>query len=332
MDSLTQVVLGAAVAEAAFGKKIGNKAILWGGVAGTIPDLDVIVSPFFDPVTALFVHRGFSHSLLFPFIVAPLVGWLISKIERNATGMNWRHWTLLAFLSIFTHSFIDYFNSYGTGIFEPFSSYRLAFDSIGIIDFFYTLPFLATIIWLMFYPAGHKMRKVLVWTGILVSTLYLGYTVSNKFKVEGEIKRELASNGIAYERVLSSPLPMTNFLWMVVVQDNAGFYIGYRSVFDGDKPTKFDYVKQNNHLLTHFEQDRAIAGLKRFTKGFYVVEVDDDGRLWLHDLRFGGLARGEFVFSFQLKPSLDGVEVTREHPNRRFTPDNIRRYWKRIGL
>ena len=46
MDSLTQVVLGAAVAEAAFGKKIGNKAILWGGVAGTIPDLDVIVSPF----------------------------------------------------------------------------------------------------------------------------------------------------------------------------------------------------------------------------------------------------------------------------------------------
>ncbi|MBN1988159.1 MAG: metal-dependent hydrolase [Bacteroidales bacterium] len=332
MDSLTQVVLGAAVAEAAFGKKIGNKAILWGGVAGTIPDLDVIVSPFFDPVTALFVHRGFSHSLLFPFIAAPLVGWLISKIERNATGMNWRQWTLLAFLSIFTHSFIDYFNSYGTGIFEPFSSYRLAFDSIGIIDFFYTIPFLLFTAWLMFYPAGHKMRKVLVWTGIIVSTLYLGYTVTNKLQIEREVKQELAARSIDYDRILSSPLPMTNFLWMVVVQDNTGFYIGYRSVFDGDTPTQYEYVKQNDNLLRRFANDKSVRGVKQFTNGFYVVEVDDDGRLWLHDLRFGGLATGAYVFSFQLKPSLNGVEVTREHPNRRFTPENVRRYWKRIGL
>ena len=44
MDSLTQVVLGAAVGEAALGKKIGNRAIVWGGIAGTIPDLDVLIT------------------------------------------------------------------------------------------------------------------------------------------------------------------------------------------------------------------------------------------------------------------------------------------------
>lgn len=332
MDSLTQVVLGAAVAEAAFGKKVGNKAILWGGIAGTIPDLDVIVSPFFDPVAALFVHRGFSHSLLFPFLIAPLVGWGISKIEQKSNVLNWRQWSLLAFLSVFTHSFLDYFNSYGTGIFEPFSDYRLAFDSIGIVDFFYTVPFLALMVWLMFYPAHHFMRRVLVWAGITVSTLYLGYTVTNKLRIEGEVKAEFADRGIGYERVLSAPLPITNFLWMVVVQDDTGFYIGYRSVFDGDRPTQFDYVRQNESLLRNFEDDKSIIGLKQFTKGFYVVEVDANGRLWLHDLRFGGLARGEYVFSFQLKPSLDGVEVTREHPNRRFTPENVKRYWERIGM
>ena len=38
MDSLTQIVLGASVAEATLGKKIGNKAILYGAIAGTIPD------------------------------------------------------------------------------------------------------------------------------------------------------------------------------------------------------------------------------------------------------------------------------------------------------
>jgi len=43
MDSLTQIVLGAAVAEVVGGKKLGNKAPLWGAIAGTIPDLDVFL-------------------------------------------------------------------------------------------------------------------------------------------------------------------------------------------------------------------------------------------------------------------------------------------------
>jgi inner membrane protein len=45
MDSLTQIVLGASVGEAVAGKKIGNKAMLWGAIAGTIPDLDVLLNP-----------------------------------------------------------------------------------------------------------------------------------------------------------------------------------------------------------------------------------------------------------------------------------------------
>jgi len=68
MDSLTQIVLGAAMGEAVLGKKIGNRAILWGAVAGTIPDLDVFVRFFTDPITATEMHRGFSHSLLFCII------------------------------------------------------------------------------------------------------------------------------------------------------------------------------------------------------------------------------------------------------------------------
>jgi len=42
MDSITQIVLGAAVGDAVLGKKIGNRAMVWGAIAGTIPDLDVL--------------------------------------------------------------------------------------------------------------------------------------------------------------------------------------------------------------------------------------------------------------------------------------------------
>jgi len=48
MDSLTQAALGAAVGEAVLGKKIGNKAAVVGAIIATIPDLDVLLLPFFD--------------------------------------------------------------------------------------------------------------------------------------------------------------------------------------------------------------------------------------------------------------------------------------------
>ncbi|MCB1809635.1 MAG: metal-dependent hydrolase, partial [Candidatus Competibacteraceae bacterium] len=63
MDSLTQVTLGAAVGTAVLGRRIGYRAALWGGICGTLPDLDVFV-PFGDPVADFTYHRSFSHSLL----------------------------------------------------------------------------------------------------------------------------------------------------------------------------------------------------------------------------------------------------------------------------
>ena len=59
MDSLTQIVLGAACGEIVLGKKIGNKALLFGAIGGTIPDLDVFVGRFlFDnEIQVMAFHR-----------------------------------------------------------------------------------------------------------------------------------------------------------------------------------------------------------------------------------------------------------------------------------
>jgi len=91
MDSLTQVVLGAAVGEAVLGKKVGNRAMAWGAVAGTIPDLDVYVRYFTDPMTATEMHRGFSHSIVFSVLMAAILGYCVWKQARI---------TMIAFLSI----------------------------------------------------------------------------------------------------------------------------------------------------------------------------------------------------------------------------------------
>ena len=80
MDSLTQIVLGAAVGELVMGKKMGNRAMVWGAIGGTIPDLDIIANFFMSDIEALAVHRGISHSLFFSALFPWLLGWATHRI------------------------------------------------------------------------------------------------------------------------------------------------------------------------------------------------------------------------------------------------------------
>ncbi|WP_253952079.1 metal-dependent hydrolase, partial [Photobacterium sanctipauli] len=50
MDSVTQMVLGAAVAGFVAGRKCSPKILLAGAALGTLPDLDVMLS-YGDPVS-----------------------------------------------------------------------------------------------------------------------------------------------------------------------------------------------------------------------------------------------------------------------------------------
>ena len=83
MDSLTQILLGAAVGELVLGRKVGNKAILWGAIGGTIPDLDVLSKLFFDDLRANEVHRGVTHSVLFSLVLAPVFGQWVKRHQRS---------------------------------------------------------------------------------------------------------------------------------------------------------------------------------------------------------------------------------------------------------
>ena len=63
MDSITQFLLGASVASATLGTRLGARALLIGGVIGTLPDLDSFI-PMGNAIDTMTYHRGFSHSVL----------------------------------------------------------------------------------------------------------------------------------------------------------------------------------------------------------------------------------------------------------------------------
>ena len=83
MDSLSQIVLGAAVGEAVLGRRIGNRAMVWGAVAGTLPDMDVLGKYFLSELDNLAFHRGISHSLLFCVLGALVLGWMTRRLYQS---------------------------------------------------------------------------------------------------------------------------------------------------------------------------------------------------------------------------------------------------------
>ncbi|SMO39965.1 inner membrane protein [Saccharicrinis carchari] len=318
MDLVTQTVLGAAVGEVVLGKKAGNKAILWGAVGGLIPDLDVLVSPLYNTVDGLFVHRGFSHALLFSFLLAPPLGWLIHRIHREKESITVRQWAMLLFWAAFTHPLLDYFTTYGTGAFLPFSNYRVEFGTIGIVDIFYTLPFIFALFVIPFFKRSSLFRRRLILSTVFVTSFYLLATVANKMHVNTVFKAAFAGQQINYDRFKTAPLPLSNFLWMGMAETDSGYYMALYSNFDSEKPKYFMYIPRNEKKLREISGNEDLKKLIRFTKGYYHVDEDKNG-LYLADLRFGKMGideNADYIFKFYLKDKNGRVDIQKSTQSR----------------
>ena len=183
MDSITQAALGAAVGEAVLGKKIGHGAAILGAIVGTIPDLDILLTPMFSSIERLSVHRGFSHSILFCLLGAFLLSYLMSKWKPLGKGIKklaFRRLWIFNFLALFTHVLLDAFTTYGTLLFLPLSDKRVSFDSINIVDPVYTIPLILGLLLSMKREQSSEARSIPNWIGVGVSTLYLLFTLGHK--------------------------------------------------------------------------------------------------------------------------------------------------------
>lgn len=335
MDSLTQIVLGAGVGEALLGKKAGNKTILWGAILGTVPDLDVLPSMFMDTVDKISFHRGFSHSFLFFFLGAPLFGWLIHKLYKGKIA-SWREWTVFAFWVLCTHALLDCFTSWGTQLFYPLD-YRVAFNTIFVVDPLYTLPFLACIIALMFYDKESKTRQRLAYAGLIISSAYLLLTVVNKSVIDSAFEDALAKQEIKYARFTTKPTPFNNILWFSTIETDEGYYLGYYSLLDKDRAIAFHRVEKQHELMAALPKDEKLQTLLHIADGYYCFE-EKDNRLLLHDLRFGQVTdfktgKGDFVFSFFIDKSADGnrlIITQKENDIRDVTSGMFAMLWRRM--
>ena len=333
MDSITHIALGACMGEAFAGKKLGKKAMLWGALAQSIPDIDFIAAFWTDTTSNLLAHRGFTHSFLFCLIITPVLAYLAEKWHRPH-NISFKKWLLFFGTVIFIHVFIDAFNNYGVGWFEPFSHKRISFNAIYVADPFFSIwPGIAFAA-LVIASQNRPNRKKWCAMGLGLSSLYLVYCLFNKAVINNNVKEELLKQKIAYNSYFTSPAPFQSWLWYIVAGSDSGYHVGFSSVFDRNKNISFTYFNKNDSLLNEVTDRRHLQQLIRFSQNYYTVEKWND-TLVFNDLRFGQILgwqypRGKFVFYYFLQHPEENTLVVQRG---RFTGWNAlttREFLKRI--
>ena len=285
MDTLTHIALGACIGELFTDRQFGKKAMLWGALAQSIPDIDFVTAFWMGPTEQLLAHRAFTHSILFAILISFFLALTAERFHRPH-NISLQKWILFLGTEVFVHLLIDAFNSYGVGWFEPFSHTRVSLHAIFVADPFFSLAPGIACLALIILHMDHRHRIAWARLGCTVTLIYLAYSLINKFTVDTEVKKIAAKQGIQYDRHFITPSPFNTWLWFFVLENKDGYTTGYRSVFDTSDSLKVSWHPRNEYLLEGIKDHKEVQDLKKFSQGYYIVEKRGD-TLNFNDLRFG---------------------------------------------
>ncbi len=293
MDSLSQIALGAAVGVATMGRRTALwKAAMWGAVAGTLPDLDVLIDQG-DPIRDMVLHRAETHA---PFWLTLFSLPFAAGVARlHGEWAQWRRWWLALWLALVTHPLLDAMTVYGTQLALPFSNHPFGVGSVFIIDPLYTLPLLLGTGWALASRGTGRGLAANV-AGLALSTAYLAWGAAAQQQVERIARAALATQGIAAERLLVTPTPFNTLLWRVVAIAGDSYHEGFYSLLDASPQVAFDRFPRGSALMAEVQAIDGVKRLRDFSKGFYALR-QDGSRVVISDLRMGQEPNYTFAFA-----------------------------------
>ena len=340
VDSLTHAVLGAALGEMMLGKRMGNRALAWGALFGSLPDLDGLLAPLFDTAGRLWWHRGPSHSLLVmmaaSFVLAP---WLVKLWRRDKISRALAGWFVFVLWS--THVLIDAFTVYGTAVAWPFVAHRVAFNQLFIIDLGFTMPLLVAVVWLAFLRTKKqwpKRRRLNAW-GLGLAAGYALLGVGMKCVVSAGFDADLARRGVIYQRRMEAPTPFNILFWRSVVDRGDELWVGYRTVFETYQiPVRWTVYPKGRDALAGMMDQREVRALQDFTGGWWIARPHAKGA-WVADLRFDetrswgdkkGMVDSRMAFAWNFTPDASVDRLQSLHPARSRSDETLKRMAARL--
>ena len=295
MDTLTQIVLGACIGQAIGYRKLGAKAMVFGGVGGLIPDLDVLLTPFMGEYGSWKYHRHFTHALWFGPVLGSVMGWGLWRHYGRQMGHLWP-WVAIMVLSILTHPLLDFCTIYGTQLLAPFSTARFEIASVSIIDPIYNLPLISVMILVVFKKFKIYAQQMAV-GALIFTTAFLAFGWFLNFRAEDIAAKQLEERQISYTKIEGFTTIFQPFLRRILVTEEDGIRVGFVSTFNPQtiawtcRP-HIDFRIINAILET--EDAQVFKWFSGDHLGFSIGKTEDE--IIVTDLRYG--IEGDNIFGW----------------------------------
>ncbi len=294
MDTVTQALLGATVAQAGFAHKLGRRALWWGALGGLLPDLDVLAIATHGPFAEFRFHRGITHALWFGPLLGPLLGYAVwSLYRRGKAGRDpgaLSAWVWLFTLALFTHPLIDVFTSYGTQIFAPFSLTRIAWNGVSILDPIYSGLLVSGLIAGRLARAHPLLPRRFAAAALAFSSAYMLYGTWLNLEAERDVRDVLAAEGHPDARVRTYPTIFQPYLRRVVAHVDDEVRVGFYTPFRPGKPAWERFTPPQHPLIEVLKRTPEGELFVWFAMEEVTARVTESPRgtvVELEDLRYG---------------------------------------------
>lgn len=291
MDNLTHSLVGALIGQAGMKRKTGlaMPALV---IGANLPDVDATCFAWLDGVEHLGFRRGITHGppalVLLPLILAASLWaydrWQAKRGKRPESRLpvhfGWLY--ALALIACLTHPAMDWMNTYGIRLLEPFSSRWFHGDVLFIVDIWLLLG-MGFAIWLSLRreraggdwrrPARIALLAVAAYTG-------LNWAITRSERIDALMADAEVDAAI--------PMPIPALFWerATITQRGTRYYLGGEMLGDVD-PAACD-------LAAARASDPQIEAFLFWSRA-PVITREASGILSLRDARFyGGTPSGQF--------------------------------------
>jgi inner membrane protein len=273
MDSITHTLFGLALYGTIDKKEMDQsrkRAYLMTAVgASQIPDIDV-VSKFWDNEGLYQMwHRGITHSIF----LTPLWAALFVLLSFLFFKVKDRKLFFMAWLAVVIHNSSDLFNAWGTGYLEPFSTIRISFGTIPIIDFVFWI-----IIGGAFVVSRRKKSRSPYYFKIAWALIALHLTIQS---IQGWILYNQYEHNNDQIALSAGFIPWT---YTVVTKNDNDVSIYQDNLFM-EKKLQYQLTSAEETNLDHLFRQKPEARTL-FEWSPFVVIVDDGKKLGIYDPRF----------------------------------------------
>lgn len=296
MDNLTHSLVGALIGQAGLKRKTGlaMPALI---IGANLPDVDATCTVY--GIESLAMRRGLTHGpiawVLLPLVLAAILygydRWQTRRGKRPngrlPVHFGWLY--TLSFIACLTHPALDWLNSYGIRLLEPFSSHWFYGDILFIIDLWLWLA-LGVATWLSLRrekrETGNWQRPARL---ALAATLaYAGLNGTITWLAE-----ERARMSEPYPRVvIANEVPLLFWKREIITGQGDGLWrVGERQV-GGIPLDRCDLAQARSH-------DPRIDAFLFWSRAPF-IELSPSGSCILSDARFA--SRGGSRFSVALPP------------------------------